>query len=57
MSAIAIAPNPGYVVALSNTHAIIIALYGVIILSEKITLRKFLVFLCMLLALIAFAFA
>ena len=57
MSSIAIAPNPGYVVALSNTHAIIITLYGTLILWEKFTKRKIFVFFFMILALISFAFA
>lgn len=57
MTAISLAPNPGYVVALSNTHAIIVALYGVFILKEEVTPRKVFVFICMLVALISFAFA
>lgn len=57
MTAISIAPNPWYVVALSNTHAIIITLYGTLILWEKFTQRKMYVFLFMILALISFAFA
>ncbi len=50
------APNVGYAVALINTHAIITALYWVIILKEKVTKRKIFVFLCMFVALISFAF-
>lgn len=54
MYAFASAPNTGYVVALINTHAIIAVLYGTIILKEKITKKKLMVFLCMLVALISF---
>lgn len=50
-------PNVGYAVALINTHAIITALYGVFILKEKITKRKIFVFICMMVALVSFAFA
>ena len=57
MIAISLSPNPWYVVALVNTHAIITALYGVFILKEKITRKKVFVFLCMFIALISFAFA
>jgi drug/metabolite transporter (DMT)-like permease len=51
------APNSGYAVALINTHAIITAVYGILILKERVTKRKIFVFLCMMVALIAFAFA
>lgn len=57
MFAIAQAANVGYAVALINTHAILTTLYGIFILKEKITKRKVFVFLCMMGALIAFAFA
>ena len=57
MMAISLSPNPWYVVALVNTHAIITALYWVFVLKEKITRKKVFVFLCMLIALISFAFA
>jgi drug/metabolite transporter (DMT)-like permease len=57
MFAIVWSGNPGYAVALINTHAIITALYGVFILKEKVTKRKIFVFCCMILALLAFAFA
>lgn len=57
MYAISHAPNVGYSTAIANTHAIITALYGVFVLREKVTKRKIFVFLCMLLALLAFAFA
>lgn len=57
MTAISLSPNPWYVVALSNTHAIITALYGILVLKETITLRKAFVFACMTVALISFAFA
>jgi drug/metabolite transporter (DMT)-like permease len=49
-------PNVGYAVALVNTHAIITTLYGVFILKEKITKKKLIVFACMLVALVSFAF-
>ena len=56
MYAFSTAPNTGYVVALINTHAIITALYGTIILGEKITKKKLMVFSCMCIALISFLF-
>jgi drug/metabolite transporter (DMT)-like permease len=40
-----------------NTHAIITTLYGVIVLKESVTRKKILAFICMVLALAAFAFA
>ncbi len=55
--ALAWAPNPGYTTALVNTHAILTTLYGVFILNETITRKKLSVFICMLVALISFAFA
>jgi drug/metabolite transporter (DMT)-like permease len=57
MYALTHAPNVGYATAIANTHAILTAMYGVFILKEKITKRKIFVFLCMLFALLAFAFA
>lgn len=57
MYALSHAPNVGYSTAIANTHAIITALYGVFVLWEKITRRKIFVFICMILALLAFAFA
>lgn len=57
MYAFSSAPNVGYAVALINTHAIITTLYGICILKEDITKRKIFVFICMLIALISFAFA
>lgn len=57
MYAFSHAPNISYGVALVNTHAIITALYGVFILREKVTPRKVFAFICMLVALISFAFA
>lgn len=56
MYAFSTAPNTGYVVALINTHAIITAVYGTIILGEKITKKKLMVFSCMCIALISFLF-
>ncbi|MBC7498822.1 DMT family transporter [Candidatus Gracilibacteria bacterium] len=55
--ALLLAPNPGYVGALQNVHMLITALYGVFILKEEITKRKIFVFICMLIALVSFAFA
>jgi drug/metabolite transporter (DMT)-like permease len=55
--AIQISPNIGYAVAMINTHAIITTLYGIFILKEEVTKRKVFVFTCMVLALVAFAFA
>lgn len=55
--AIVASPNPGYASAIINTHIILTALYGVFILKEEITARKVFVFICMLAALISFAFA
>jgi drug/metabolite transporter (DMT)-like permease len=49
--------NVGYAVALINTHAIITTLYWVFILKEEVTKRKVFVFICMMIALVAFAFA
>ncbi len=49
--------NPGYVGALQNIHILFTALYGVFILKEEITPRKVFAFICMLVALISFAFA
>ncbi len=57
MYALSYAPNIGYATALSNTHAIITAIYGVMVLKEGITRSKIFVFTCMILALISFAFA
>jgi uncharacterized membrane protein len=57
IAAVQIAENVSYPVAIMNTHAIITVLYGVFILKEEITLRKIFVFICMLVALISFAFA
>lgn len=57
MFAISQVTNPWYAVALINTHAILTALYGVFILKEEVTPRKVFVFICMLVALISFAFA
>lgn len=54
--AFAYSPNVWYAVALINTHAIITTLYGTIILKEEITKRKIAVFICMLIALVSFAF-
>lgn len=55
--AIQMSTNVGYAVALINTHAIFTTLYGVIILKETFTKEKWLAFLCMMVALVAFAFA
>jgi drug/metabolite transporter (DMT)-like permease len=55
--AIQTSPNIGYAVAMINTHAIITTLYGIIILKESITRKKVLAFICMIVALVAFAFA
>lgn len=55
--AVSWAPNPGYTTALINTHAIITAAYWILVLKEKVTKRKIFVFLCMIWALISFAFA
>jgi drug/metabolite transporter (DMT)-like permease len=57
MYAIYHAPNIWYAVALSNTHTIITAIYGIVVLKEKLTPRKLLIFLCMTIALISFTFA
>jgi drug/metabolite transporter (DMT)-like permease len=57
MYAVSHSPNIWYATALINTHAILTTLYGIFILKEKITKRKVFVFLCMMGALIAFAFA
>lgn len=57
MLAIQSAPNPGYAVALMNTHAIITALYAVFILGERFTRRKKAIFFLIILSLVAFAFA
>lgn len=57
MFAISQVTNPWYAVAIINTHAILTALYGVFILKEDITPRKVFVFICMLVALVSFAFA
>jgi glucose uptake protein GlcU len=51
------AENVSYPVAIMNTHAIITTLYGIFILKEEVTKRKVFVFTCMVLALVAFAFA
>ncbi len=55
--AFSLSPNPGYVGALQNMHILFTALYGVFVLKEKVTPRKVFVFICMLVALIWFAFA
>ncbi len=57
MYAISHAPNVGYAAALINTNVVLTTLYGIFILKEKVTKRKIFVFLCMMGALIAFAFA
>ncbi len=57
MLAFASVSNPGYAVAVINTHAIITAIYSMTIMREPITIQKILALIFTMIALVSFAFA
>jgi drug/metabolite transporter (DMT)-like permease len=50
-------PNVSYAIALINMHALFTTIYGVLFFHEGITWKKICAWICMMLALLAFAFA